>query len=179
MDRLAKLKSRGLTALALGGAVLIGASFFTGTPAATQTIPAALNAANSTEDDIRRFCSNIADAARDRRYSLQKAELETLQKDIDQRIAALEEKRAEYEEWLQRRNEFLEKAEGNLVEIYSRMRPDAAAERLAEVNVELAAGILMKLQSRQAGVILNEMNSKAAATLTSIMASAARRQDPT
>jgi flagellar motility protein MotE (MotC chaperone) len=37
----------------------------------------------------------------------------------------------------------------------------------------------MKLQARQAGVILNEMDSKAAATLTSIMASAARRQDPT
>ena len=76
-------------------------------------------------------------------------------------------------------NDFLAKAEGNLVDIYSRMRPDAAAERLAEVNVELAAGILMKLQARQAGIILNEMDSKAAAKLTGIMASAARRQDPT
>jgi flagellar motility protein MotE (MotC chaperone) len=179
MDRLAKLKSRSITALTMGAGVLLGASVFGGTPAATQTVPAALQATNSTDDDVRRFCSNIADAARDRRYALQKMELETLQKDIDQRIGALEEKRVEYEEWLARRNDFLAKAEGNLVEIYSRMRPDAAAERLAEVNVELAAGILMKLQSRQAGVILNEMNSKAAATLTSIMGSAVRKQDPT
>ena len=59
------------------------------------------------------------------------------------------------------------------------MRPDAAAERLAEIDVELAAGILMKLDSRKAGVILNEMERKAAAALTGIMASAARRTDPT
>jgi flagellar motility protein MotE (MotC chaperone) len=130
------------------------------------------------DDDVRRFCSNIADAARDRRYALQKAELETLQKEIDARIVTLDERRAEYEGWLKRRNDFLLKAEENLVEIYSLMRPDAAAERLAEVHVELAAAILMKLQARKAGVILNEMDSKAAASLTSIMASATRRQDP-
>ena len=165
--------------LAAGAGIVLGALVFGGTPAATQAIETVAARVGETEDDIRRFCSNIADAARDRRYALQQAELQTLQKDIDKRIAALEEKRAEYEDWLTRRNEFLARAEGNLVDIYSRMRPDAAAERLAEVNVELAAGILMKLQARQAGIILNEMDSKAAATLTSIMASAARRQDPT
>mgnify|MGYP002621254504 CR=1 FL=1 len=160
------------TALALGAGVVVGGLAFGGTPALTQAVEV-------IDDDIRRFCSNIADAARDRRYALQQAELENLQKDIDRRIATLEEKRAEYEEWLTRRNDFLAKAEENLVEIYARMRPDAAAERLASVNVELAAGILMKLQARQAGIILNEMDSKAAAALTGIMASAARRQDPT
>jgi flagellar motility protein MotE (MotC chaperone) len=167
--------------LGIGFGIVIGALAFGGTPALTQNSPVttASVAPVESDDDVMRFCSNIADAARDRRYSLQKLELETLQSDINDRIAALEEKRAEYEEWLQRRNDFLQKAEGNLVEIYSRMRPDAAAERLAEVNSELAAGILMKLQSRQAGVILNEMNSKAAAVLTGIMASAARKQDPT
>ena len=171
--------ANGRVALAAGVGILLGALVFSGTPAATQAVDALTERIGQVDDDIRRFCSNIADAARDRRHALQQAELESLQKDIDQRIAALEEKRAEYEEWLARRNDFLAKAEGNLVDIYSRMRPDAAAERLAEVNAELAAGILMKLQARQAGIILNEMDSKAAATLTGIMASAARRQDPT
>jgi flagellar motility protein MotE (MotC chaperone) len=130
------------------------------------------------DDDVRRFCSNIADAARDRRYALQKAELENLQKDIDTRIKLLEERRAEYEGWLKRRNDFLVRAEENLVDIYSRMRPDAAAERLAEMNVELAAAILMKLQARKSSIILNEMDSKVAASVSSIMAFAARKQDP-
>lgn len=130
------------------------------------------------ESEIQRFCSNIADAARDRRYALQAEELKQLQAGIDERMEALEAKRTEYEEWLKRREVFLARAEDSVVKIYAGMKPDAAAERLAMVNAELAAAILMKLDSRKAGVILNEMDQKAAATLTGIMASAARRVDP-
>lgn len=181
-----KLRRAGALAAALGAMLLIGAQ-----PAATETAspnvatrsvgdaPVLAAAAAEPTTEIQRFCSNIADAARDRRYALQARELETLQADIDKRMAALEEKRAEYEEWLKRRNDFMADAEDGVVKIYARMRPDAAAERLAEVDAELAAAILMKLDSRQAGVILNEMERKAAASLTGIMASAARKEDPT
>lgn len=140
----------------------------------TGTVPGA-----TEESDIQRFCSNIADAARDRRYALQTAELKKLQDDIDQRMKALEAKRAEYEDWLKRREAFLDKAQDGVVEIYAKMKPDAAAERLSEVDANLAAGILMKLDTRKAGVILNEMDRKAAATLTGIMAAVARKVDPT
>src|SRR5690606_17657885 len=138
--------------------------------ASTQTV--------APSPDVERFCSNIVDEARDRRYAIQTLELEALRKDVDQRLALLEERRREYEDWLQRRNEFLSKAEDSVVAIYATMRPDAAAERLAELKAELAAGILMKLKAKDAGIILNEMDRKAAATLTGIMASAARKQDP-
>lgn len=140
-------------------------------PAATQETPVASN-------DVERFCTNITDAARDQRYALQAEELRNLQAEVDARIAALEEKRAEYEEWLSRREKFLAKAQDNVVDIYGRMRPDAAAERLTELGPELAAGILMKLDARKAGIIMNEMETKAAAGVTSIMASAAREKDP-
>lgn len=130
------------------------------------------------QSEIERFCSNIADAARDRRYALQAEELKQLQAGIDQRMKALDEKKAEYETWLKRREVFLARAEDGVVKIYAGMKPDAAAERLAIVNADLAAAILMKLDSRKASVILNEMDQKAAATLTGIMASAARREDP-
>jgi flagellar motility protein MotE (MotC chaperone) len=153
----------------------LAAALLAGTPASG--VSQDLGAAGG--NDIERFCSNIADAARDRRYALQRDELETLRADIDVRIALLEEKRAEYEEWLSRREEFLARAEDSLVEIYARMRPDAAAERLAGVSTDLAAGILMKINSRQAGTILNEMDAASAATLTGIIASAARKKDPT
>jgi flagellar motility protein MotE (MotC chaperone) len=109
---------------------------------------------------------------------LQAAELKQLQDELDKRIKALEDKRADYESWLQRREVFLARAQDSVVEIYADMKPDAAAERLAIVNADLAAAILMKLDSRKAGVILNEMDTKAAAALTGIMASAARRVDP-
>lgn len=163
---------------AVRAALACGMLLLLGSPGATET-PAAPGQGDASHEDVRRFCSNIADAARDQRHALQVAELETLRGDIDRRIETLEARRAEYEEWLRRRNDFLARAEENLVGIYARMRPDAAAERLAEVPAELAASILMKIGARQAGIILNEMDLKAAASLTAIMASATRRQDPT
>ena len=150
--------------------VLFGLLVLTG-PAATQEAPPVSN-------DVERFCTNIADAARDQRHALQAEELRKLQAEIDSRIDALEEKRAEYEEWLRRRETFLARAQDNVVDIYGRMRPDAAAERLTELGPELAAGILMKLDARRAGIIMNEMETKAAAGVTSVMASAARPKDP-
>lgn len=142
------------------------------------TTQAAEHDTSAEGGEVQRFCTNIADEARDRRYALQRQELERLREEVDGRIVALEDKRAEFEVWLDRRETFLDNATNGLVEIYASMRPDAAAERLAEVRVELAAAILMKLQPRDAGVILDEMNSESAAMLTTIIASAARPEDP-
>lgn len=141
-----------------------------------QPVVAAVGAEGGNE--IERFCGNIADAAKDRRYAIQAKELLSLQGEIDKRIAALEEKRVEYETWMKKREAFLERAQDGVVRIYAGMKPDAAAERLAELKPDLAAGILMKIEPRKAGVILNEMKSKEAAMLTTIMASAVRREDP-
>jgi flagellar motility protein MotE (MotC chaperone) len=173
---------RALAALALAGLVLAApAGRATAEDAAPQAAPAEQDAAAPAAaggDEVQRFCSNIVDAARDRRYALQAEELQKLKADIDERMKALEAKRVEYEGWLKRRDDFLAKAEDNVVKIYAKMKPDAAAERLAAVRVELAAGILMKLDPRQASTILNEMDSKVAAVITGVMASAARKVDP-
>lgn len=142
-------------------------------------MPASPESVSGNPDEIERFCSNIADSARDRRYVMQAEELKTLQQDIDSRMKQLEDKRVEYESWMVRREKFIEQATENVVKIYAGMKPDAAAERLAQLEAGLAAAILLKLEPRRSGVILNEMDSKAAATLTSIMVHAARRSDPT
>ncbi|MFC3072495.1 MotE family protein [Shinella pollutisoli] len=126
----------------------------------------------ATADEIREFCTNIADAARDQRYLLQKQELEALQKDVDERIQTLEKRRAEYQDWLERRNAFLKSAEAGLVEIYRKMKPDAAAGQLAEIDPEIASAIVMKLPPRQSSVILGEMPADKAALLTRIIAKA-------
>lgn len=159
-----------LSVVAAGAIALLSA-----VPAATQS---AGELAGRTSDEVERFCGNIVDAARDRRYALQAAELAQLQKDVDRRIALLETKRAEYEEWLQRRETFMEKAQQSVVQIYTKMKPDAAAGQLSQLRAEIAASILMKLDARVSSVILNEMETKAAAALTSIMVSAARPEDP-
>lgn len=127
----------------------------------------------ASQAEIQQFCTSIADPARDQRYLLQKQELEKLQADVDQRIAVLEKRRAEYEDWLTQRNAFMKQAEGNLVEIYKKMKADAAAPQLQEVNPLLAAAIIMKLPARQSSLILSEMEAEKAAMVAAIMSSAA------
>jgi flagellar motility protein MotE (MotC chaperone) len=43
---------------------------------------------------------------------------------------------------------------------------------------DLAAAILMKLEAKQSSLILAEMDAKVGASLTRIMAAAARKTDP-
>lgn len=127
----------------------------------------------ASQAEIQQFCTSIADPARDQRYLLQKQELEKLQADVDKRIAVLEQRRAEYEDWLTRRNAFMKQAEGNLVEIYKKMKPDAAAPQLEEIDPILAAAVIMKLPARQSSLILSEMEAQKAAMVAAIMSSAA------
>ena len=85
-----------------------------------------------------------------------------------QRIAELEAKRAEYEQWLKLREDFLKKAEDNVVEIYSRMNPEAAAQQIASMADDTAAAVLAKLRVRNASTILNEMEPARGAHIANI-----------
>ena len=127
------------------------------------------------------FCNNIREAAREKRYALKERqirelhaektkELTELKERVEKRISALEVKRAEYEEWVSKRAGFLDRAEDSLVQIYAKMRPDAAASRLEILEDLLAAAILMKLTPAKAGVILNEMKPESAAKITQVIA---------
>jgi flagellar motility protein MotE (MotC chaperone) len=126
----------------------------------------------SPNDEIQKFCTNIADAARDQRYLLQKQELEKLQADVDKRIATLEDRKTEYQDWLKRRNDFLARAQAGLVDIFKTMKADAAAPQLQEMKLEIAAAILMQLPPRQSALFLSEMDPQKAGMISTIISSA-------
>jgi flagellar motility protein MotE (MotC chaperone) len=123
--------------------------------------------------DIQRFCSNNAATAGDARAAWQAAKLIELEEQVKQRIAELEAKRAEYEQWLKKREEVMKKAEDGVVAIYSRMRPEAAALQLSAMDDDMAATLLTKLPPRTASAILNEIEPGRAARLTNTMAGVA------
>ena len=141
--------------------------------AQAQDVPPATDAAAR---DVEQFCTNIAEPARDRRYLIQKQQLADLKAGIDARMKALDAKRAEYEDWLTRRNDFLKSAQADLVDIYNKMESDAAASQLELLDPNIAAAIIMKLPPNKASAILNEMKAEKAARLAAIIASAS---DPT
>ncbi|RCS23975.1 hypothetical protein DUT91_12030 [Phyllobacterium salinisoli] len=123
-------------------------------------------------EEIQKYCSNITDNAADARYAIQAKELADLRAEVDQRVRALEEKRKEYEVWLQRRNEFVDKAQDSLVDIISKMKPDAAAAQMALIGDEAAAALLLKLSPRMSSVILNEMPPEKSAQLARVIVGA-------
>lgn len=122
----------------------------------------------------QQYCINIANAAADARVLRQKKMLADIEQELDKRIAKLEAKAAEYQKWLARRDEYSKKAQEQLVGIFSRMRPDAAAPQLAASDEETAAAVLSKLDIRASSAILSEMEPNQAARLTTIMAGAGK-----
>jgi flagellar motility protein MotE (MotC chaperone) len=137
-------------------------------PAAGRTATAAAPA-EEVSPEIKQFCSNNVASAGQARVAWEAAKLKELEAKLRQRVAELEAKRAEYEEWLRKREEAMKKAEENIVAIYAKMRPDAAALQMAAMDDAMAAALLTKLKPSVASAILNEMDPGRAAHLTGAM----------
>lgn len=120
------------------------------------------------------YCASIANPAADARFAWQKKTLADMEGEIVKRIALLEEKTAEYQKWLTRRDEFSKKANETILLIYARMRPDAAAAQLAALDEETAAAVLTKLEPRTASLILSEMDAAQAVRLTGTISGAGK-----
>lgn len=129
------------------------------------------------DNEIAQFCSNVADPAVDARLAWQLKELEKAESLLRERIAEVEAKRAEYEKWMALRDEFLKKAEASVVEIYSRMKPEAAATQIAGMSDETAAAVLAKLSPRNSSAIFNEMDTARAAHLADLLGGMRRVDD--
>jgi len=136
----------------------------------TTTPPAIINL--EQDEAASRFCRNIETQAEAAHFELQLRRLETKRHEINERIALLEKKRDEYESWLKKRDDFLEKTQNSFIAIISKMKPAAAAEQLALSDDMVAASILLKLKASQASAIMNELPPEKAANLTHILASA-------
>ena len=137
------------------------------TPEEAAPKAAVVPATQMPKDD---YCANIADLAADARHVLQMKTLEDLQGKIEQKIVLLEAKRAESEAFLKRRDEAIKETRQDLVNIFSKMKPDVAAAQFEILDVETSASILKQLNARVASTILNEMKPPVAAAITVKMA---------
>ncbi len=120
------------------------------------------------------YCTNILDAVSEARAAFRLKKLKEVEAKLEDRITMLEEKSREVREWLEKRQKFVEMAQGQLVAIYKQMRPDAAALQISALDEMTAAAILLKLKPRTASAILNEMDPKLAARLASFVSYAAK-----
>jgi flagellar motility protein MotE (MotC chaperone) len=161
-----------LVASCLAAIALLAGGPASGRPGETPETPETPGQASPTEESsvVEQYCTNIRDAAADARFAWQMEALRELEGQIEQRIADLNARQAEFEDWLRRREEFVARARENLVAVYANMRPDAAAQQLAILEDEDAASVLANLVPRSASAILNEMEPERAAQLAVAMA---------
>jgi flagellar motility protein MotE (MotC chaperone) len=119
--------------------------------------------------DVERYCTNIADPAKDARAALQTKRLQELEAEVDKKVDALEAKRREYQDWLQQRQAFIDSTSSIMLDIYTGMKPDAAALQLAGVDRATAASIIAKMKPRTASAIMTEMPATVAAEITKVI----------
>lgn len=155
-------------------------SFAAGTEPAIEVEPAAkptVGTGDAIESDVAQYCRNTADAVAEARLAWQTWTLVALEDKLKLRLAELDKKKAEFEHWVERRVKILAEVEDQVVSIYARMRPDAAALQLATLGEDTAVAVLAKLKPRKAGEILNEMEPARAAQLTHAMSGLSRADD--
>ncbi len=135
--------------------------------------PNAVAPDKSAEGAVARYCANVAPLAAEARIAMQAKRLTELEAEIKQRIAELDKKEAEAREWVTKREALLNTASDDVVAIYGKIEPEAAAAQLASMDDATAVSILSKLKVSAASAILNEMDATQAGRLTGIMSGAA------
>ncbi len=113
----------------------------------------------------RSYCSNnLASAAEARIASKRKALLE-LEERIEKKSAELSRLTADARDWVDRREKGRAMSRDSLVDAYSKMRPEAAAQQIGAMSDDVAVSIIMKLNARAASAIMNEMGADRAARI--------------
>jgi flagellar motility protein MotE (MotC chaperone) len=168
------------------GASMLGAAVLLACPAFAQDGPAREKekpkaAANKTPDkatadkapdiETSRFCANATPSIAEARIAWEKKQLDELDAQVKQRLVDLEKAEASLQEWVAKRDTALKAANDNLVAIYAKMQPEAAAIQIAAMDDPMAAAILGKLKPGAAGAILNEMEAGRASRLVVLLAS--------
>lgn len=139
---------------------------------ATRTTPptaATPPAAAAPTPDSEAFCASIRDPAAEARFAWQAKTLKSLEAKLADTLAKLDEKKAELQQLMDQREAETKQADSRMVEIFSRMRPEAAALQLAAMDQGVAAALLGRLAPRNASAVLNEMEAARAAQLAEAM----------
>jgi flagellar motility protein MotE (MotC chaperone) len=155
---------------AIGAIVLVG--LLAGSAAAQndgKPKPAAPPPDKSADAGVSRYCANVAPVAAEARIAWETRHLNELDGQIKQRIDELEKAEADTRDWVSKRDALLNSASDDVVAIYGKMEPEAAAAQIAAMDESVAVSILHKLKVGAASAILDQMEAARAARLTSLI----------
>jgi len=133
--------------------------------------PAAAAPAPSAAPDVQQYCSNVAGSAGLARIARQEKQLHELEQQLEKRVSELDAKRSDLQALIDKYDALVRKADETIVNVYARMKPDAAAAQIANLDEDAAAALLLQLKPKNASAILAEMEASHAALVTKKMSS--------
>ena len=104
--------------------------------------------------------------AREARLQRREEGLREHEQEIERKIQSLRKMREEITSLLKKKKKFDEKKVGNLVSLYSRMQPQAAAQVIRSMDEDLAVSILSRMKKLKAAEVLNRLDAKKSQRLT-------------
>lgn len=115
--------------------------------------------------DQQEYCANIAASSETLRLERRRKELAALETEIETKLQALEARENALRVILDRLDSFERNASEALVGLYSRMKPEAAAAQLAELDDDVGASLRLQMKSKISSAILSEMGAARGAAL--------------
>lgn len=157
-----------------------------GSPAAVAEAPPAIavakslpqNDAGTDNSAVMEYCRNIQPAASEARAAFLQQSIAALERQLEHKTAELEVRITEFKQWVARRQQMVDQASSALVQMFTRMRPEAAAQQIAVMDETVAAALLMKLDAKTASALLSEVPPARAARLTAVMIAPPEQTNP-
>jgi flagellar motility protein MotE (MotC chaperone) len=118
------------------------------------------------------YCKSLGPAAGEARLKWQADQLRKLERQVEEATSELEQRRKELQDWISRRDDFIKRANDQLIAIYRTIKPEVAAAQLSELDDETASAILLKLDARIASRIFDELAGPRAARLVTLISGA-------
>lgn len=109
---------------------------------------------------------------------IRQQELNELEKRIDEKIRRLSVLEASIKVELSSYKQVSDERVKHLVKIYSSMKPNAAANLMNQIDLEVATEVFLNMKGEIAGGILSYMDTQKAAAITKRLMSNRRRQAP-
>jgi flagellar motility protein MotE (MotC chaperone) len=115
------------------------------------------------------YCRAFASKAREVRFARQQQQLNDLKADIETQLVALNTKTEELKAWVERRDKIKASVSEKLVKVYTNIEAEIAAAQLQKLDVELVSALLQQLNPKAAGEIMSAMEAAFASKLTQSM----------
>lgn len=123
------------------------------------------------QDDLLKIVEKKQTELKDRENQLRQEEkrIETLRKDLDERIAKYTKILAQIESLLKKIEQIKDQNFEQIVRTYEAMPPEDAAIKLSALDEELAVKIISKMKYKKAAAIMALMDTKKATNITQSM----------